>query len=598
MSLTQSQKKFIKKNIKHKSVEAIASILHVAPQAVNSYIRNRWGEEKYKIQTPKMPSIQSFSFLIFVKTNWWILLLLAGLVLICYMNTFSAAFVSDDNGMMLNVPHYTLQGILTEPTQFLRRFIYFVAFQIGGYNPFLFRLSNIIFHLGATWLVFIILTLMSKRSVAIVAAILFAVHPILIESVTWISGGVYVQYGFFFLLSFVFYILSVKNNKFFWVSVFCYGLAVFSSEKAVVLCLVFLVYELLLGDIKKNWKRIIVFFLVALVFIVAYLNPGTIAQRIATSNQKQEGVDNPLLQIPIALTAYWQLLLFPNDLTIYHSELVFSQMEYVMRLIVTIVFGAGIVYSFKKNRFICFWLCFFLIPLLPTLTPFRVSWIVAERYVYLSSLSIFVLTAIFLVWLAKIKKASMYIYTFFAIVVIVLMLRTIVRNSEWQNEDVLWVATAKSSPSSPVTHNNMGDVYGRHGDHENAAKEFMRAIEINPQYADAYHNLGNAYMSLGKLKEARKSYEKAATLNPRLWQSYQRLAALDFEEKKFLDAQKQIEKAIALDPTDLNLQLNYALVIFNAGEKEKAIILVGKILNANPANQEIQQLLKQMQESQ
>jgi tetratricopeptide (TPR) repeat protein len=141
-----------------------------------------------------------------------------------------------------------------------------------------------------------------------------------------------------------------------------------------------------------------------------------------------------------------------------------------------------------------------------------------------------------------------------ALIVALLSIRTIARNVDWKDEDHLWIATAKVSPSGENIHNNLGDVYTRQGNLEKAVSEFQHATEINPGYADAYHNLANAYQTMGKTDLAIENYEKAASINPALWQSYQNLATIYFNQGDSQEAMDYLKKALAVNPNDENLQ--------------------------------------------
>ena len=110
----------------------------------------------------------------------------------------------------------------------------------------------------------------------------------------------------------------------------------------------------------------------------------------------------------------------------------------------------------------------FLISLSPTLTPFRLNWIVAERYLYLPILGILAPFGLGLIKLSQMVKVKGLVYVSLIIIITLLSVRTIIRNIDWKNEDNLWIATGKTSPSSPNTHNNLGDVYGRLGDKQKA----------------------------------------------------------------------------------------------------------------------------------
>src|SRR3989338_1515497 len=115
-----------------------------------------------------------------------ILLLLLFLVLITYFNSLNNAFLSDDLAEIVNNPKIgdLWYGIQTHPTGFIRPVIYWLAYTIGGLNPLLFRLSNILFHAGSVVLVFLTLNLLIKsRKIALFSAALFAVHPAIAEGV-------------------------------------------------------------------------------------------------------------------------------------------------------------------------------------------------------------------------------------------------------------------------------------------------------------------------------------------------------------------------------------------------------------------------------
>ena len=477
----------------------------------------------------------------FLTKNRNVFLFLGGLVFFVYFNALGNNFVSDDL-FMISDPLITKIQYFWNPPYFnidIRAIYIFFINQLFGPNPFFFRLPNILAHFESAFLVFLILRNLSNQAVAIFSATIFAVHPIFIESVTWISGGGYSLSTFFILASLLFYINS-KNKK----SLLFFYLALLSCEKAIVFPLILFVYELALGNLKTMWKKLIPFFLLTGVWILILFSQ--IGTRISTLETSFGGVQtklNPLIQIPIAVTSYLQLIFWPDGLTLYHSEMFFSQTEYLIRLGIFLLFLACIIISFFKNKPIFFWLSFFLISLIPTLTPLGVSWIVAERYVYLGTIGIVVATAIIL---EKYKNAFWYIL---AIAAFFLALRTISRNADWQSHDTLWLATARVSPSSSQNHNNLGDYYGRHGDLKRSAEEFALAIKLNPQYADAYHNLGNANRDMGNLDLAIENYKKALTFNPGLWQSHLNIGAIYYYQKNIPLAKEYFSKAVKLNPT-------------------------------------------------
>lgn len=523
------------------------------------------------------------------KNNWLYFLLLLFLILLTYGNSLNNAFLSDDLAEIVNNPNVgNLKfAITSHPFGFIRLIFYWLAFHIGGLNPILFRSINIFFHIGSVFLIYTIFSLLySKRSAAFISAI-FAVHPAISEAVVWISGGMYPQYTFFFLLSFLLYILPAKRKLFYALSPIFYLLSFMSHpQMPLALFLVFPLWELCFGNLKANWKKTIPFLVLAIAYVL--INLGSLPERETTLQSVhylEKGIDNPFVLVPLAITSYFELSLLPKTLTLYHSELNFGPINFAIRAAITLIFLAAVLISFKKSKFVFFWLSFFLIALSPTLTPFRLNWIVAERYLYLPLLGILTVVTLGLNKLTQLIKFRGADYVLLILILILLSQRTIFRNIDWKNEDNLWIATGKTSPSSPNTHNNLGDVYGRLGDKQKAVQEFQTAISLKPNYADAYHNLANTQRELGQMDKALENYQKALFYNPNLWQSYQNIAALYFQAKQYDLALENLQKAISINPKNLNLRNNLGVAYLVMGDKEKAKETFILVLSFDPQNQ-------------
>ena len=482
------------------------------------------------------------------------MLLLGMLVCFLYLPFLGNAFISDDiQGLVQSMPTLSILGSFGLPHYVhLTTFLQYITYHMFGLQPWVFRLVNILFHMGSVLLVFLVEKRLAKPTAAFVASLLFAVHPLVTESVTWISGGVYVQYTFWFLLSFWCYL---QGKKRYWLSVIFFVLSVCTSEKALSLFFIFVVYEWLYGNLKKNWTSLIAFLIVNASLLIFYgLQISTRTQQLtASSYQSFSGFMNPFIQIPVAISSYLQLFVFPVGLTLYHSELQLSWWSFAIRAFVVLMFLGVTVYAFVKRKPIGFWMCWFVIGLLPTLTPLKIGWVVAERYVYFSLIGV---CMAFGIWFDIVLHRKRLFVSSLCVGILLLVgycTQTVYRNSEWRTEDSLWIATARESPSHPPTWNNMGDVYARAGNPEKAIEMFQRAISLNSQYADAYHNLGHTYLLMGKLSEAKLNLERAVAIRPELWQSYRDLAVVYYEEKDVETAKIMLSKAIQLAPTDPTL---------------------------------------------
>jgi protein O-mannosyl-transferase len=568
MPLDYRQKQYIKKKLRKIPLAEIAENIEVSEEEILEYLKKKWPKEKYEkflesrinAESSSEDSRVSFNFFNFLSENRMPLIFLAFLVLAVYANSFGNGFVSDDvagfarNENIGKISNFTANAMHFSLTGFFQT----IAFYIGGMHPITFRIINIFSHLGSVVLIYMLLSLSMNRRVGIIAAAIFAVHPILTESVSWISGGLYSMYAFFFLLSFLFYLFSKNNKKYFFFSVIFFILAIFSSEKALALALVFAIYEFVFGSLRNYWKKLIPFFSISLFFMLLFVSKiGSRVSDVESMSYQQGGggMYNPFVQIPVAVGSYLKLIFWPARLTLYQTEMSFSQGQFLALLFIFFVFAGLAVWGYFKNKTVFFWLVFFVVTLLPTLTPFKISWLVAERYVYLGTLGIIVPIALLFDKLIKINENGKMVGYFVLILVVAsLSVRTVVRNQDWKSEDTLWLATAEVAPSGQQIHNNLGDVYARQGDMQKAVDEFKKAIEINPNYADAYHNLANTYQQMGQNDLAVENYQKALSINPHLWQSYQNLASIYFNAGDSQKAEENMKKALELNPGDQKLE--------------------------------------------
>lgn len=537
---------------------------------------------------------ESFQIWQYVKTNWYVFVFLFLIVFGVYVNGLNNEFVSDDIESIQQKSTIVKQLSYVITSQIpLRLLVFYIAGNLGNVTPFLFRLFNVFFHLGSVWTVFILFGLFFNPTMAFFGASLFAVHPILVESITWITGGTYAQYSMFMLLSILCYLLS-DRKKYYFLSLFFAICAQFTDMKAIVLPFLITLSELVFFSLKKNWKKLVPYFVFTGFYFVFIMGLGIISQRISnlqTFYYHEKGVDNPFIQIPIAITSYIRLFFWPDALTLYQSELNYSIPEFLVRIIVFILFCWSLFYFWYKDRRVFYWLSLFILSLLPTLTPLRISWVFAERYVYFGTVGLTFFTTYIIYQLSKKESFRVIVQIFFIFVFIAFSLRTYFRNLDWKNQDSLWVATAKYSPSDPKTHINLGDVYYRHGDMQKAGEEFALAIQLQPRNADAIHNLANVFYVTNKKKDAKQLYERAVEINPYSWKTLRNLSYVVYEEGDVKKAVEYIQKALAFQKDNPILLTDLAKIYIAQKRQSEARLLLEKAKIYDPQNQEIAKLL-------
>jgi hypothetical protein len=208
------------------------------------------------------------TFTNFIFANWFQLLFLTILIAIAYQSILNFAFVIDDIGAVDAYRKFSdLIPFFKSPAESVRSLMYLIMYNLGNGAPWPFHLVSLLFHIWNVFLIYLIISKMINKDVAFITSIIAAVHPIFVESVTWISGSPYVQYSFFCLLSLYFFMhgennarhdstrrgrISARNssfNKMMYVSSFIsFVMATLLSEKAIVLSF-------------KPWPFLFLFFL-------------------------------------------------------------------------------------------------------------------------------------------------------------------------------------------------------------------------------------------------------------------------------------------------------------------------------------------------
>lgn len=527
-----------------------------------------------------------------------ILIILTVLIGVLYLPFLGNAFISDDiPGIVESLPKFTWGTALVWPRIMEVGWqMQFLTYKLFGMSPWPFRLVNILFHAGSALLVYVIVRRLTKPTVALAASLLFAVHPLIVESVTWISGGWYVWSGFLFLLSFWLYLAYEKHRKtgVYILSFLAFSLSLLISIKSVSFVALFFVYEWVAGTLGRNWKRLIPFCIVSIAF--AFFLSTRIGSRIetvsATSYQSFSDLYNPLLQLPFSVSSYLWLLVWPENLTLYHAEFSMNTASYILRAGVTVCYLIALVITLWKRKPLGLWLAWFLIALAPVLTPFKINWLVAERYAYLATVSWCVVVGIVFDRLLSIKKWKVLVYIAGIVVLLALSTRTIIRNSEWRDGDTLWLATVRRSPEAQNSWNNLGNVYSRHGQYEKSIEAFTHATKINPNYADAYHNIGSSYLQMKKYEDAIPFFEKALSINPNLWQSYQNLGFIAVANKEYPKAIAYFEKALTINAQEVALWTNAAVLYLETGNKDKAREAAERARAIDPTDPQLLKLLK------
>ena len=482
-------------------------------------------------------------------TKFFLLIILA--VCLVYINSIKGAFVSDDIPGIVNNPTIRDVGSALE-TGNLIRVLDSLVYTAFGANPVPFHILSIVFHITSAILGFIFLSGFLPKKTAMLAVLIFAIHPINTEAVSWIAGRVYLIMAIFALSSLISYtkFLKGRDPKYYLTSflIFAAGLLLTKYFQFLVVVPLIFATEFFLHEerFKFNFKKLAPYLpFVLLTAIFVFLNFGRVENRIETT-AIQTPPQNYLLASTYSVYKSTTLLIFPHRLSLYRDGAIITQTRLAFMATVTIAYVLTLAYYFSRDKKIFGLLLSITLGVLYIYSPKQVSWFVAGRYLYLSSLFYSALAAMVLLWIINKKREVGYFLA--TTLVILLSARTIVRNADWRTEKSLWLSVVRYYPLSARAYNNLGDVFAREEDYQRSVQTFSTAIKIDPTYFEAMHNLGLTYLTVGNLDEAERYFKLSLEYKPDLYQAYYQLASIEYRRGNIEEAIDYLEKVLEIDP--------------------------------------------------
>jgi tetratricopeptide (TPR) repeat protein len=603
MSLTKRQKKIIIENCDFLSVTELRERTGVNEKEITEYLKLNKKKINYSTSDKKsqnnLKEIQKIEenkevgFLKILRENSRFLLILGLGIILLYINGMYGDFVSDDYATIPNNPLLKSFGIASKSLTALLNYIVANMFGVGSPTPY--HVLSLILFLVVCFLGFSFLNMVFGSVISKVAIALFAVHPINVEAVSWISGKPYLLIALFLLLGLNYFVFCAKSRNRKYLLLMCLSvLTAFYVDKPRPLAFPLLLL-LFLFSFKNYWvfkikfKTLLTLSFASIFVAFLFIMPAVI-NRVVSVNSGYNGNGNifynPLFQYPTAIPKYLQLMLVPVDLTLYHTMYILPAFLNWMILLSYLVM---VVYFFFKDKRFFFALCFIFVALAPSMAPVKVSWLVAERYAFLGNIGFCLFLALCFEKLNK--KSSILAVSILVCVLSVYSARTFLRNIDWQTNHKLWVNTVQISPNSHNAWNNIGDDYDKLNQYENAIKGFTQSVTVKPDYADAYHNRANIFYKIGRLDMARDSYSTALKISPSLYQTYFSLIQIDLMENNLNDAMNQASTLIKLQPNMPQTHYIAGVVLAKAGRNDDALKELNTALMLNPGFTPASQLI-------
>jgi tetratricopeptide (TPR) repeat protein len=608
-------KEYILHNIDKISVKKISQNLNLKEKEIRKFLEYRKKKEKRsgfpkEIETsvPKKYVLLSI-----------VLIIILGFAI--YGNSLNGKFLYDDDILVKNnvfiKDNFHVQRIFTtdigagaggayrsyRPLQILS---YIMDYKFWGLDVRGYHLTNIILHICATLAVFWLIYIFYKDLIlSLLTSLLFVIHPVHTEAVSYISGRADSLAVVFLLLCFIFYIKELQHHKksFYILMLVSYVLALLSRENSLILPVLLLLYH---AHFRKSieMKKLLPILILAVIYIVLRL---TVFRTILSNDEAFTTMWVRISALFVAVTNYFRLLILPSNL---HMEYGGADKTFhfvsAQAILGLLIMGSALIYAARKTKSLfSFGILWFFIALFPMSNIFPLNAFMAEHWLYLPSIGFFLILARGFVFLYRTKNlkipaliCTIALCSFFSYL-------TIKQNNYWREPIFFYERTLQYSPGNlrvinnlanayhdcgrieeaitmmkksieikpdeEIGYINLGCIYQDLGRNEEAIAMLKKAIEINPDRAEAHNNLGLAYEAIGKLPEAIVSYKKAVKIRPDYAKGYNNLANIYVDLGQYTEAVDAYKKAIRINPDFAEAYHNLSVVYFRNQEYKLAI---------------------------
>ncbi len=567
-------------------------------------------EEKYN---PEWPSIKC--------ENKGILLLIIILIL-TFMTLFSFwgakdnSFVNMDDDVYVTDNERVKKGINLENIKWSFSTIYFGFYypftwlshmldsELYGLNAGGHHITSVIIHIINTLLLFFVLYRMTgKEWRSFIVAGLFAVHPLHVESVVWISERKDILSALFFFLGLLFYSYYVEKvtiGRYILVLV-SYLFGLMSKPMVITFPFVLLLLDywplkrINLEEVKESKKKSetgkILWSLVkekipmfALIPLFSFLTFYAQKKTGAVADIVSAPISQRILNAIISYARYLGKMIVPVNLLPYYPFPMkkIPVAPVILSLIILSIITYFVFLSYKKRKYLLVGWFWFLGMLVPVIGIVQIGGqAMADRYTYIPLIGIFVIIVFLISDVIEKRRLKIALSVLCAAMMVLLITLTVKQVKRWRDSSTLFSYTLSVDRDNFFAHNSLGSELLLNGKTEEAVQHFLEAIKSEPGYFSAHFNLASAYMEMGKFDEAIEHY-KLSFIEKEDAGGFNNIGYAFIKLKKYEEAVKWLEKAIALDNALLDARMNLAKAYRMEGRISDAIKQYEEVLKLKP----------------
>lgn len=475
-------------------------------------------KKQTRIQEPRKTGVNISNKVLYI--------ILAIVTFAVYANSLSNEFVFDDESVVQGDP--TITSLSNIPKFFTGELgfhkvigayfrpvvstSYAIDYSIWKLDPFGFHLTNILIHIINVLLFFSLLLLMFEKSqsayknyIILIAALVFAVHPIHTEVVAWVSGRTDGLACTFFFASFIFYLKYSKepSNKYLALTLLMYFLSLLSKEMAITLPAVIILYDMIINrnEFRELLKKRVVMYgslivLSGLFMLLRWWALGNVIPRETYFYFYGRDTATAIFTMLQTIPLYFRLSIAPYGMLYHYSGYMpdissVTEFRAIYAIIFIVVMGGASFYFIKRAPYISYAIIIFFVTLLPVMNIVPTMNFMADRFLYIPSMFVSIIAAAVLFRYFTEKNYNL-IMAISGAVLLVFIYMTFTRNAEWKTNDILFMSA--EGRQGTVIYVNIGNIYANKGNFDVAEVYYRKAIDLRKETLIAHNNIGKIFM--------------------------------------------------------------------------------------------------------
>jgi tetratricopeptide (TPR) repeat protein len=554
-------------------------------------------------------------------------IILAAAAIISYLPSLHYSFQFDDIANIqkfFSIRHIRFWDICFSNPRWISYWLNALNYCLGKFDPFTYRLCNLLFHTTTGLLTFcfwiLALSRVSKNSffykqrltIAFTAALLFLLHPVQTQTVSYVIQGQLEGTAGLFCMAIAVCFLVIANAqstiKKLLLTVLLFILAAFATgtkEIAIVCPLLifitdwFFVAQGNFVSLKKRWFLHAGLFIIIWGTYIYFLKPTFFFNIFGLKIQARNNIGNilteqqgqPILPLHFFISQFKVLLhyifmfIWPFTISVEYDWKLsahFFAPDAILPFLMLVTLAILIILRLRKDRTDIFsfaWLWFF-VANAPRTTIIPSSELMADYKTYLASVALLFLFGTGIVFcinkitqwcITKIPIQHWHAqYACLLILIFPFGLMTIHRNTVWRSAVDFWTNITENAPGKARAYNNLGVAYSELGMMAQSIPLYKRAINMDDKYPDPWNNLAVAYSMTGKLDLAIDTLKKAIKIHQTYPEGYNNLASFLIQKKEYALAEKMLQIAIKLRPHYGKAYFNMGKNYFEQGKMEEA----------------------------